>query len=257
MSNFLSRLRYWWVEGSYPLTKVIILINVLTLIVGVFVPIAPWLTFSAPFSWRLPWTALTYPLYSADPFGLLFYGLWLYFVGGSLERSWGTRFFATYFFLMAIITALGITLGAFVLKGAFPVFNTMPLAALTVAWCMLNPDLEIRLWGIIPILAKWLAVGEVLIILFTYGRIHPLAGVFALSGCAASYWWVRTRAWRDVALYSSMPVTPRAPEAKKKRNRRDDDFSIRDLNPFERIARARRRKQFARLIEEDEESKSK
>ena len=258
MSNFFSRLRYWWVEGSYPLTKVIILVNVLTLIVGAFVSIAPWLTFAAPDSWRVPWTALTYPLYSADPIGLLFYGLWLYFVGGSLERSWGTRFFAIYFGLMSVITALGLTACTLLIKTPIFVSNWMPIAALTVAWCMLNPNEEIRIWGIIPILAKWLAVGECLIILFTYGRIHPLAGIFALNGCAASYWWVRTRAWRDVALYSSMPTTPRPIKAKKpKRNRRDDDFSIRDLNPLERMKRARRRKQFARLIDEDEESKSK
>ena len=263
MSNFLSRLRYWWVEGDYPLTKALILINILTLIVGAWAPIAPWLMFSAPDSWRVPWTALTYPLYSFNPIGLLFYGLFLWFVGGSLERSWGTRFFAIYFFLMAIITAVGLTVCAMILRNSLPemrisIDNTMPLAALFIAWCMLNPNLEVRLYGIIPILAKWMALGTVLIILFSYGRIHPLAGVFALSGCAASYWWVRTRAWRDIALYSSMPYTPRPIKAKKpKRNRRDDDFSIRDLNPLERIARARRRKQFARLIEEDEELKSK
>ena len=40
--------------------------------------------------------------------------------------------------------------------------------------------------------------------------------------------------------------------AKKNRPRRDDDFSWRDLNPLERIARARRKKQFQRLFEDDE-----
>ncbi len=258
MQNFLSRVRYWWVEGSYPLTKVIILVNVLTLIVGAFVPIARYLVFAAPYSWRMPWTALTYPLYSSDPIGLLFYGLFLWFIGSSLERSWGTRFFAIYFFLMGVITAVGLTLCSFIIKTPLPVSNTMPLAALFIAWCMLNPDLEVRWMGLIPILAKWMAVGEVLFILFSYGRIHPLAGVFALSGCAASYWWVRTRAWRDIALYSSIPYTPRPIKAKKpKRNRRDDDFSWRDLNPFEKMARARRKKQFERLMREDEEKKAK
>lgn len=62
-------------------------------------------------------------------------------------------------------------------------------------------------------------------------------------------------AWSDSQSFSS---SYRAPKSKKKpRNRRDDDFSLRDLNPFERMARARRRKQFARLIEEDEEIKRK
>jgi Zn-dependent protease len=43
---------------------------------------------------------------------------------------------------------------------------------------------------------------------------------------------------------------PRVP--KKKPPRRDDDFSLRDLNPLERLARARRKKQFQRLFEDDE-----
>jgi len=259
MNNFLTRLRYWWTEGDYPLTKWLIVINIVTLVVGAFLPIAQFLAFSAPNSWMLPWTALTYPLYSSDPIGLIFYGLYLWFIGSSLERSWGTRFFAMYFALMSVITAVGLTMCAFIIKAQIPVHNTLPITAMAVAWCMLNPDLEIRLYGIIPILAKWLAVGIVLILLFTYGRQHPLAGIFALSGCAASYYWVRTRAWRDISLYSSMPnYSSRAPKPKrKKRNRRDDDFSIRDLNPLEKIARARRRKQFERLMKDDEESKIK
>lgn len=259
MSNLLTRIRYWWAEGDYPLTKWLIVLNIVSLIAGAFFPVAQFLAFSAPNSWILPWTALTYPLYSSDPLSLLFYGLWLWFVGGSLERSWSTRFFAIYFALMSVITAAGLTACSLIIKQPIFVSNYLPIAALTVAWCMLNPDLEIRLYGIIPILAKYLAVGECLIILFTYGRQHPLAGVFALSGCAASFWWVRSRAWRDISLYSSMPTySTSSPKVKKaKRNRRDDDFSIRDLNPFEKLARARRRKQFERLMREDEESKSK
>ena len=256
MNNFLTRLRYWWSEGDYPLTKWLIVLNIVTLIGSAFFPVAQFLAFSAPNSWIFPWTALTYPLYSSDPIGLLFYGLWLWFVGSSLERSWSTRFFAIYFALLSVITAVGLTVCSFIINSQIPVSNWMPIAALTVAWCMLNPDLEIRLYGIIPILAKYLAVGQCLIILFTYGRQHPLAGLFALSGCAASYWWVRSRAWRDISLYSSMPTySTRAPKAKQpKRNRRDDDFSLRDLNPLEKMARARRKKQFERLMDDDESS---
>ncbi|HEX8236004.1 MAG TPA: site-2 protease family protein [Abditibacteriaceae bacterium] len=44
----------------------------------------------------------------------------------------------------------------------------------------------------------------------------------------------------------------RTPKIKKKKVRRDDDFSWRDLNPFERVKRARRKKQFQRLFEDDD-----
>ena len=44
--------------------------------------------------------------------------------------------------------------------------------------------------------------------------------------------------------------TPRA-AARKSARPKDDKFSIRDLNPFERIARAKRKKQFERLMKDD------
>ncbi|HEX8552996.1 MAG TPA: site-2 protease family protein [Abditibacteriaceae bacterium] len=54
-------------------------------------------------------------------------------------------------------------------------------------------------------------------------------------------------AWRD------SQYTARAPGQKSRpRNKRDDDFSIRDLNPIEKIKRARRKKQFQRLFEDDD-----
>lgn len=251
-SDVWSRLRYAWQEGNYPLTKWIIVINVATFLAVLFrAPVDEWLSFYAPASLAQPWRLLTYPLVSVHPISLLFYGLVMWWVGGSLERSWGTRFFAIYFGLMAIISALGLSAGAATLGvTSLNVDNWLPLAALVVAWCMLNPNQEIRLWGVIPILAKWLALGEVLLIFFGYAQMHLLLGFFALFGCAASFLWVRTRGWHDIHLYSSMPARQRA--RKPKRPRRDDDFSLRDLNPLDRLARARRKKQFQRLFEDDE-----
>jgi len=248
MNKFLD----WLHEGEYPLTKAIILANVATLIASLGrLPVAQWLSFFAPDSLRLPWTLITYPLVSFDPIGLIFYGLMLWWVCGSLERSWGTRTFAIFFAAISVISALGIVAGVSLLRlGGIPVFNQLPLAALIVAWAMLNPNLEIRIYGIIPILAKWLAVGTALIVFFTHFAIHPLMGFFALGGCAASLWWVRNRGWREAFSYAYRAPQPRGP--KPKRARRDDDFSLKDLNPLERIARARRKKKFQRLFEDDE-----
>ena len=50
--------------------------------------------------------------------------------------------------------------------------------------------------------------------------------------------------------YAPRPKQPRTKQTTKKRHH-DDAFSWRDLNPFERIARARRKKQFERLFEDD------
>jgi len=246
----MNKILDWFYEGDYPLTKAIIVANIATLIAGMSrAPVAQWLGFFAPDSLRMPWTLVTYPLVSLDPIGLIFYGLMLWWICGSLERSWGTRTYAVFFATISAISALGISAGAAILKtSSIPVSSNLALGAMVVAWCMLSPNQEIRLYGIIPVLAKWLALGTALIVFFTHFAIHPLMGFFALSGCAASLWWVRNRGWREAFTHAY-----RAPQAPKpRRARRDDDFSVKDLNPFERIARARRKKKFQRLFEDDD-----
>jgi Zn-dependent protease len=58
----------------------------------------------------------------------------------------------------------------------------------------------------------------------------------------------------EAASYSTPTYsTPRAktPRPRRPTRPRDDKFTLRDLNPFERIARARRKKQFERLMRDD------
>jgi hypothetical protein len=159
--NPWSRARYAWQEGNYPLTKWIIVINIATLLAFAFrAPVLEWLAFEAPFSLSRPWTLLTYPLVSINPISLLFYGLMLWWVGGSLERSWGTRFYAIFFGLMSVITALGFQQVRSYRTERLVLYNWLPLAALMWPGAMLNPNEEIRIWGIIPILAKWPRLGR-------------------------------------------------------------------------------------------------
>src|SRR5690349_3103089 len=66
------------------------------------------------FSWLArPWTLFTYPLAMFDPIPLLFSGYWLYWVGGTLERSWGSLNFAVVFFLLCAIAGLAFIPAAF------------------------------------------------------------------------------------------------------------------------------------------------
>lgn len=237
-----------WKKSGFPLTIALIAINFLTMALVTFrLPVASYFCFLAPSSLQYPWTFLTYPLVSLEVIGCLFYSLWLYFIGGSLERGWGTRFYGMYFFLMALISAAGLMLGSLILKVEVFGENWLAISAVTLAWCMLNPNEVIRFNFFIPIKAKWLALLEVIIIFFTYARIHPLMGFFALSGCAASYAWVRYRPWAEMGHYT----VRRKPRTPKSVRPKDDRFTLRDLNPIERIARARRKKQFERLMKDD------
>jgi hypothetical protein len=192
------------------------LLNVVTLIVGAFVPLGKWLSFVAPASLLQPWTLLTYPLVflrTDQPFVLWTYAVVCGRFSGALV---GHSLLRILFRCNVRHYCFGMSMGALLYRAQFPVGNYLPLSALFIAWAMLNPDLEVRLYGIIPILAKWLALGTVLIIFFTHSSpAHPLFGFFALAGCAASYWWVRTRGWSGVSLYSSMPYMPPAPKKKK------------------------------------------
>lgn len=259
-----------WSESNAPLTLALIVATSAIFLLGFFgLRLAPWLFFEAPLGLLQPWRLLTYPLVATDIIGLLFYGLMLWWVGGSLERSWGTKFYAAFFAAMTVITALGMSLGTLLLHVPAPVGYFLPMSALFFAWCCLNPGQEIRIYGIIPVLAKWMAVGEVLIIFFTHASFHPLMGVFALMGCGAAFWWVKTRAWANVDLYQSTPrrwdadappiasphAPPRRPRLKlvpsKPPKPKDDRFTLRDLSPFEWLAKRKRRKQFEKLMRDD------
>ena len=246
----------FWHENNFPLTKLIIYINFVTMALFTFrVPIAEWIAFRAPESLFRPWTLLTYPLLSMGIIEMLFHGLWLFFVGGSLERSWGTRFYAKYFAAMTLIGALAITLGAFILRIPVWAENWLPIAALTITFCTMNPSMQINLWGIIPVQARWLAVGEAVIVFFMYAQRHanPFIGFFALIPCAAAYFWARASNWGSFSLYASTRINPRASNSRQSPPLPRDDASLqrRSLNPFEWYARRRRKKQFERLMKDD------
>lgn len=248
-NNFLDKMR----EGGFPLTKWILVGCVAVLFASVFkVPLVGWLEFLAPVSLARPWTAITYPLVMLDPLSLVFYGITLWWIGASLERSWGTKFYAIFFAIMAILGALFLSAAAFLTKSEFPASGWIPLTALLAAWCALNSEEMVSLWGVVPLLAKWLGVGAIAILFVYFARANPLFGVAAIAPSGAAWWWAKNRAWRDMAAFSSIGA-PRASTRQPKKPSRppDDKFDLKSLNPLERRARAKRKKQFERLMKDD------
>jgi membrane associated rhomboid family serine protease len=240
-----------WQNSGCPLVIGLIVAKFIVMLLYIFkVPLADFLTFDAPIDWNQPWRALTYPFTSFYFGEVLFSGLTLFFFGGSLERAWGTRTFAIILAVISIITALGITLGAFLLKvPAFPVQSWVVVAALVVAWGAINPFESVLLW-FIPVQGRWLAVIDALFVFFNHVQFSPIMGVCALAGCGAAHLWLQNRSWGNVTHWTiRRPIA--APRKVKPQRHHDDAFSWRDLNPFERIARARRKKQFERLFEDD------
>jgi len=198
MDNF-QRLLF---RGGIPVTTALLLVNAATFLLAFMLPplmqfFAQWMTFSTTDVLLKPWTLLTYPLVYLDAsaqgfFNFLFGGFLFWSAGGSLERSWGSQKYGVFFFVMALISALCLLLGAVLLHqpdGLFGFF--LPMACCVIAFCMIRPGETIQFF-FFPMPAKYFAV---ILTLFTWIYVgqgnRALLGVFALGGLLASYLYVR------------------------------------------------------------------
>ena len=137
---------------------------------------------------RVPWTIITYPLVNRDILSLFFSGLWLWFAGGSLERSWGGRRYGSFLFLVTLVT--GVAMGLvewFSQGGAGPIYGLwLPLVGITWAWADIIPDQEVLLMGIVPMKLKWLAWLNAAMVFFMYVSNIVLA-LASISGILVVY----------------------------------------------------------------------
>lgn len=138
------------------------------------------------------WTPLVYPLLTPSIIAVLFACWWMWFMGGSLERSWSSQRFAVFFIAITLLTAGLIWLGAFVLHHPGDLIGLwIPLAALTCAWAAINPR-ERVVWLIFPMEARWLAILTVIIIYFGGFEGDPILGLFFLLVPLAAWFYVRS-----------------------------------------------------------------
>lgn len=186
---------YWFTKDRIPLTKAVVAVSALAFLANLFDRTGvfrAFLIFDPSLFILKPWSILTYPVVQLDALSLLFAGYWMWVAGGSLERIWRTRTFAVFFLGVSAISALGIWLGY--MATGIPVSLSglwVPLAAVTVAFGMQNPEQVILFMLIIPMKLKYLAVISAGLLFVGFGRIHFLLGLFSLVGCAAAYWYVR------------------------------------------------------------------
>lgn len=128
-----------------------------------------------------PWTLVTSTLSHGSPSHLLLNGLFLFFLGPSLERIWGWRRLVLWFFvggaLSGVLQVLITQGGALGASGAL----MMVLGVLVV----LMPNEKILVWGIVPV--PFWVVGVVYAALDLLGAFSGRSGIghFAhLSGLA-------------------------------------------------------------------------
>ena len=224
--------------GSCPITWFVIGANAVTFIIAFVGGGTLWasLVFHASAIMEAPWSILTYPLIGAG--GILWvllggYMMWLF--GGSLERVWGAADYFRFLLLVTAATALGLWAGAAVLRQPASLAGLgLPLAAATVAWAAINPSERLLLYFVLPIEARWLGIGVAVLVFFSFP--FPL-GLFALAGCAAAVWYVRSGRY----LLST--------GAGRRRSRLTGRGEHRGtLNPFALYRRWRLKRQFTRLM---------
>ncbi len=213
----MDSLRDFVTRGGIPVTMTLIIVNVVLFFVAFFSPniAAPllehFLTFVSPDFLAVPWTLLTYPLYSAGLFPLIFGCLFFWFAGGSLERSWGVWRFAGFIAGITVVTALSFAFGGFLFHRQTPLLAGLglPLDAAIVAFCMLNPEEAFR-YFFFTLRAKYIALIVTVWTLFSFG---PIFGFFACGGIFAAFLYVKYgRAWGSIDSYRTPRRASRGPD---------------------------------------------
>jgi membrane associated rhomboid family serine protease len=154
-----------------------------------------------------------------------------YFIGSSLESEWGAFKFNVFYF----IGVLGTTIAAIVVGGAHG--NYYLNLSMFLAFATLFPDYEIRLYFVIPVKAKWLALldGAFLVYELAMGSWGTRAAIIAavanyvlfFGGTLLSYLKGKnmqaTQAARRAAMRSSAPPPPKGGRACAICGARQDD----------------------------------
>lgn len=215
-ANEISRFLF---RSGAPFTLTLILLNIVTFFLFYAFPggvVANALAFQTQKWPVLFWTLLTWPVTAVreDPLGLVFSAGWAYTFAGSLERAWGTRVFGTFLLAVSALTALTVWLGSFLVGPG--VLGGLWVAAgpATVAWCVVNSRDSINLF-FVPLPAPVIGALGAAIVWFYAGAANgnPLLGLFALSGCAAAYWYARNgrylnRGYSTVRRGGAAPQNP-------------------------------------------------
>jgi membrane associated rhomboid family serine protease len=152
-----------------------------------------------------PWTFFTYP-FAYPPgaiFAIFFGALWLWSIGGSVERELDSRRYGIFFFVMTALGALFLWIGALGMGVSMPLETAwMPTAAVTVAWGTRNPNTPLTFMFVLPITGRWLAWIAALFVFFgTSAQLAPFAALpllfaylFAAEKLPFAPWSMRRRA---------------------------------------------------------------
>ena len=125
------------------------------------------------------WRLLTYVLIPTNGgFWLLISLFFYYWLGESLERLWGSAKFTVYYLSGTLLSALAVLLVYFIDKIPVPLASAGYVnTALFMAYALTYPDAMVRIYFILPVKMKWLAILEAALYVFS-----------VISAAAAGLW---------------------------------------------------------------------
>jgi len=140
------------------------------------------------------WQIVTHPLIHNpnSPITFLISCIVFYFFAGPVENAFGTRRFLTLFYLSAMAGVLcGLCFSA---VGGFnsPFLGMMPsLLSMIVVFGLLNPDATILLMFVLPVKAKYLSYGTIIVTALTFlAKANP-HGAYHLGGILFGYLYLK------------------------------------------------------------------
>lgn len=171
------------------------------------IPIYGLLALSPPGSGNFHlWQLATHPVihHPGSPIGFLIDCVVFYFFAGTVESALGTRRFLNIYILAAVGSAVaGMLFGSFT-GSAVPFAGMMPsLLALIVVFGLLQPEATILLLFVLPVKAKYISYGTVIVTVLTFlARTNP-HGAYHLGGIGLAWLvfrspshWLNADYWR-------------------------------------------------------------
>jgi membrane associated rhomboid family serine protease len=195
-----------------------------------------------------PWTIVTYMFAHGGFMHLLLNMIGLFFFGPPLEERLGSRDFLIFYF----ICGLGGAVLSFVFAFNSPIIGaSAAVYGVLLAFAIFWPDVQIYIWGILPVKAKWL-VGVIVAISIMNafgGRQDGTAHFAHLGGFVAAFLYLRFAGHRRYGggimsrLKGALPQRrnknltvvsgrepPPPPRATLRRRGEDDDRMLDDLD---------------------------
>lgn len=140
------------------------------------------------------WQIFIHPLihHPQAPFAFIISCIVFYFFAGPVEKTFGTLRFLTLFYLSALGGAICGLLFSGVSGFSAPFLGMMPsLLSLIVVFGLLQPEATILLMFILPVKAKYLSYGTIVITALTFlAKVNPY-GAYHLGGILFGYLYLK------------------------------------------------------------------